>query len=70
MNDLNNAKKWQVSPDPLGFIIEILDDGEFEPITLADIDACHGKFVGALTANYRRNCYQEIISSDYSKGII
>mgnify|MGYP004464673493 FL=1 len=68
-NDLNNAEKWQVSQHPLGFIIEVLDEGEFEPITLADIDACRGKFVGALTADYRRNCYQEIISSDYSKVI-
>jgi len=60
-NDLNNAEKWQVSQHPLGFIIEILDEGEFNPITLGDVDACQGRFIGSLTADYRRNCYREIV---------
>ena len=63
-NDLNNAEKWQVSQHPLGFIIEVLDEGEFEPITLADIDACQGRFIGSLTADYRQGLYQEIIEEE------
>jgi len=59
---LKNAEKWKVSAHPVGFIIEVLDEGEFTPITFADIDDCEQKFRNAyMQWNADNSRYQEII---------
>ena len=59
---LNNTEKWRVSAHPVGFIIEMLDEGEFTPITFADIDDCEQKFRNAyMQWDATNSRYQEII---------